>query len=298
MLNPTSDVPRLLQIMDATSWIREHYPELPVLCLDCDTTGGWLYWHPKILKLTAQLFRLSSAVLCRDERLAGFAETLVEVKAYWLPEVASFETAGNVVPKPLDNRNIILSPRTLCGTFNSRRFALLNYAVMKALKSDPKNGRYRCHVIGNPIQCTADGYLLAGKDGDVFSEEEAVIAINVDVDFIRFPPDFREAIIYELGKARVFINLDQEFSMGHWQYDAATCGTPTVCTDSTVAGRLLWSPNVPHFDLRAAVEEANRLLHDDDYWMERSEAARKAVKEYTADKIRVRFEEILEDVRS
>jgi glycosyltransferase involved in cell wall biosynthesis len=119
-----------------------------------------------------------------------------------------------------------------------------------------------------------------------------------DMDFICFASQSRAGIVHEMGRARVFINMDQELSMGSWQYDAAACGTPAVCTDSTVAGRLLWSPTVPHFDLRAAVEEANRLLHDDDYWMERSEAAREAVKEYTADKIRVRFEEILDDVRS
>lgn len=280
MFNPTSDYRHLTEMVNVAKGLKDY----PKLCLDSDQTSYWLFWYPVITRETVELFRACDGVLCRDERQVSFVETLAGVRAMFLPEVSSLAT---FIPYPQtrdwEEHTTVLLPITHCGTYNTRRFAMGNYALAKRLQETLPETEFR--VLAN-----TDGISL--PELGAIKEKELLGLLDMEwMSLVSLIPGSRYELAQEFEKVRLFLNLDFEPAMGHWQMDAACFGVPAICSDWTTGGRYLHPDTCFHpYDLRRAFERAFLLMTDRGAWEAESLRVWEASKQFSASSVRSTFE--------
>lgn len=257
------------------------------LVQDSDPPTGWLIWFPSIQQLTVRLFNLCDAVLTHSQNMNRIVGSFTSTPVHYFPEPSYLASHKETYYRrtKLSKRPHVVATSTLCATYNSRRNAITNYAILKAIRERLPDLVYG--VMANTQEAHA-GELHA-RETEVVQE----MGLWPGLQFHR--PSHREFMFDLYGKMALMINMDASNCVGHWHIDAAATGVPVVCSDFPDASRMLFQKtSFNPYDMDQAVECAVRLLTDQEFRKTIIQEAYQTVDNYSIDSVRQRFLTIID----
>lgn len=287
VFNPTSVLAGVHAMTEFARRLRDQDSRPRIVTLDCDPTGAWLYWYPRISLDIRELFALSDAVVTRVPRLLPALRAVSGAPAFYVPEVSTLVACG-VASRPRP-RDVVLVTQGVVHTHNSRRNGTCSLLAAAQVARDYPTFHFKQIANTYQMALAPDGSMTV--DEDEVHRAYGIAGVEIVEDLSR------NALLALLSRCRAVVNLDCEHAAGHWQMDAAACGVPAICTDSTAAGADLHADTlVDGWDIDAGARALRAVLNlQPDAWSVRSAALREAARRYGAEPIRAAWEEMLAD---
>lgn len=274
--------------------LRKRQPNCLIIGTDGDPSFEWMRWYPSLTLGLAYVWKICDFLITRDTRFTHFMELMGEKPCYFLPWIAAVSGSW-VQPTPIHERDLVVIPQSYIGKYNSYRGGFANVYLASVLSEEFPNYDFVAFAPPGVSGCPNNQLGYVGDD-----EWPEVLGIG-KVQLLRYKPgEDKERLLRCIAKARLMINWDAELAWGQWFSDAAVLGTPAVGPKTRYAAyRHFESTCVDNpVDFEAGLENARRLLSDDELWQEVSEQVMESAKIHHPAFVRNRFEEILRDYQS
>ena len=284
IFSPGADTGVISRMLTGVDMLKARNAKVIILARDSDPPTHWLINFPLITELTVDLFDASDAVVTHHENMVDVIQPLTSTPVECLGEPNCLATYKLKYPSDKSERNTVLLPTTHCGSYNSKRNAMINYSVIKQLLDDGFINDFV--IVANSV--------FAHTDLDSANEYEFLNRLGLAGAFRLIQPRSKKQVIEMLLETKLFINLDATNAIGHWHIDAAALRAPTVSTNMPYASRL-FKQTFSEYDVEGIVGYAKELLENPTV---DAEHAFEGVDHFSYGNVRARLEEIIEKVSS